>query len=145
MAIKISNMDELARALEPEIMKTVNQMAERVYETLNFFLDDYYTGWTPSSYRRTQDFLRSAVKTDAKMIGNRCVASVYIDYKSMDEYVNATGYQVTVWANSGSHGGVMVGHKPHVWDDTIDSTVTNGSLLNMALKYLKSKGFDIRK
>lgn len=138
-------MDELAKALQPMLMEMVNQMAERVYETLNYFLNEYYTGWTPTSYRRTQDFLHSAVKTDAKMVGSKAVASVYIDYDSMDEYVNATGYQVAEWANTGYHGGLSVNHKPHVWDDTIDETINNGLLLDMAVKYLKSQGFDVRK
>ena len=77
MAIHISNMDELAKALQPTMMGLVNQLADEVYKTLNYFLNEYYTGWTPQSYRRTEDFLRSAVKTEAKMKGNRCVASVY--------------------------------------------------------------------
>lgn len=145
MAVRISNMDELAKALQPTLMGMVNQMAERVYETLNYFLNDYYTGWIPTSYRRTQSYLRSAVKTDAKMVGNTCVASVYIDYESMDDYVNATGYQVAEWANDGYHGGLEVSHNPHVWDDTIDNTVNNGSLLDMAVKYLRSQGFEVRK
>lgn len=114
MAIKISNIDQLAKALQPTLMGMVNQMTGRVYETLNYFLNDYYEGWTPTSYRRTQSFLRSTVKTDAKMVGNKCVASVYIDYESMDEYLNATGYQVAEWANIGTHGGLSVNHKPRV-------------------------------
>lgn len=145
MAVRISNIDQLAKALEPTLMGMVNQMAERVYETLNFFLNDYYEGWTPLSYRRTQAFLRFAVKADAKMVGNKCVASVYIDYESMDEYLNATGYQVAEWANIGTHGGLSVSHKPRVWDDTIDKTVNNDSLLDMAVKYLRSHGFNVRK
>lgn len=145
MAVRISNMDQLAKALQPMMMNMVNQMADRVYETLNYFLNEYYTGWTPTSYRRTQDFLHSAVKTDAKMVGNRAVASVYIDYDSMDDYVNITGYQVAEWANTGLHGGVEVNHKPHIWDDAMDETINNGSLLNMAIKYLKSQGFNVRK
>lgn len=144
MARHISNMDELAKALQPTMVGLVNHLAEEVYETLNYFLKDYYTGWTPSSYRRTKDFLYSAVKTEAKMIGNKCVASVYIDYDSMDNYVNATGYQVAEWANTGLHGGLSVDHKPHVWDDTMDETINNGSLLNSAIAYLKSKGFSVR-
>lgn len=144
MARHISNMDELAKALQPTMVGLVNHLAEEVYETLNYFLKDYYTGWTPSSYRRTKDFLYSAVKTEAKMIGNKCVASVYIDYDSMDNYVNATGYQVAEWANTGLHGGLSVDHKPNVWDDTMDETINNGSLLNSAIAYLKSKGFSVR-
>lgn len=144
MAVHINNMDELARALQPTMMGLVNQMANEVYETLNYFLNDYYTGWIPSSYRRTRDFLYSAVKTEAKMVGSKCVASVYIDYDSMDEYVNATGFQVATWANTGYHGGLSVNHKPHVWNDTIENTIDNGSLLRTAIAYLKSKGYSVR-
>ncbi len=144
MATRISNMNELVKALQPVMMGLVNQLADEVYETLNYFLNDYYTGWTPSSYQRTKDFLHSAVKTEAKMIGNKCVASVYIDYDSMDDYVNATGFQVAQWANTGTHGGLSVNHKPHVWDDTMDNTINNGSLLKSAIEYLKSKGFSVR-
>ena len=144
MAIRINDMDELAKALQPTIKGLVNQLANEVYEVLNFFLLDYYTGWTPSSYERTKAFLYSAVKTEAKMVRDKCVASIYIDYNAMDEYVNTTGFQVAKWANDGLHGGISVNHKPHVWNDTIDYTINNGSLLKSAIAYLKSKGFSVR-
>lgn len=144
MARCINNLNELEKALQPILLNMVDELAENVYETLNYFLHDYYTGWTPSSYRRTEDFLRSAVKVDAKPYRGGAKASVYIDYESMDNYVNATGYQVADWANTGFHGGLSVNHKPHVWDDTMDATINNGSLLKMALEYLKSKGFSVR-
>ena len=70
MARSVSNMDQLASALASVMQSMVNQMADKVYETLNFYLQDYYTVWTPSSYRRTRDFLYSAVKTEARMVGN---------------------------------------------------------------------------
>ncbi len=144
MAQHISNMDELVKALQTIMLGLVNQMADEVYETLDYFLKDYYIGWTPSSYQRTKDFLYSAVKTEAKMIGSKCVASVYIDYDSMDDYVNATGFQVATWANTGYHGGLSVSHEPYVWDDTIENTINNGSLLKAAIQYLKSKGINVR-
>ena len=144
MAIHISSMSDLAKALQPTLKGLVDQLANQVYETLNYFLNDYYVGWTPESYQRTKDFLYSAVKTEAKMRGNKYVASVYIDYNSMDNYVNATGFQVATWANEGLHGGLSVNHKPHVWTDTIDNTINNGSLLNTAIEYLKSQGFSVR-
>lgn len=62
----------------------------------------------------------------------------------MNGYVNATGYQVSEWANKGLHGGISVSHKPHVWDDTMDETVNNGELLRLAVEYLRSKGFSVR-
>lgn len=137
-------MDELAKALQPTMKGLVNQLANEVYEVLNYFLLDYYTGWTPSSYERTKAFLYSAVKTEAKMVRDNAVASIYIDYNATDEYVNTTGFQIAKWANDGLHGGISVNHKPHVWNDTIDYTINNGSLLKSAIAYLKSKGFSVR-
>ena len=69
---------------------------------------------------------------------------VYIDYESMDNYVNTTGFQVATWANTGLHGGLSVSHKPHVWDDTLENTIDNGSLLQLAIQYLRSQGIPVR-
>ena len=144
MAKHISNMNDLEKALMPTMTKMVDTLAERVYETLNYFLQEYYDSYDPKSYRRTKDFLYSAVKVEPKIKGNKVVASVYIDTDSMDNYYNATGEQVTAWANQGLHGGLAVGTKtPHVWDDTLDATVNNGELLRLAVEYLKSKGFSV--
>lgn len=141
----ISNMNELEKALMPEMMKMEDVLAERVYETLNYFLQEYYSSYTPSLYQRQYDFLHSAVKVEPKMIGNKVVASVYIDYDSMDDYISATGHQVVSWANQGLHGGLDVGNNtPHVWNDTMDETINNGELLKLAIQYLKSKGFSVR-
>ena len=144
MARHFSNMDALQKAVQPVITKMVNELAKNVYETLNYYLDDYYTGWTPESYRRTKDFLYSAVKTEAKPYNGGVKASVYIDYESMNNYVDATGFQVAKWSNEGLHGGLAVSHKPHVWDDTMDNTINNGSLLEQAIEYLRSKGISVR-
>lgn len=137
-------MNDLQKALMPIMTKIVDVTAERVYQTLNYFLDEYYKGWTPESYRRSFDFLRSAVKADAKPYRNGVRASVYIDYDAMDDYVNATGFQVAEWANHGLHGGLEVKHKPHVWKDTIDETINNGSLLDLAVQYLRSQGIAVQ-
>lgn len=145
MAKHISSMNELEKALQPVMKGMVDTLAERVYETLNYFLQEYYDDYDPKSYRRQYDFLRSAVKVESKIKGNKVVASVYIDTDSMDNYYNATGEQVAQWANQGTHGGMVTGSKtPRVWDDTMDSTVNNGELLNLAIEYLRSKGFSVR-
>ena len=143
MAIQIKNMNDLEKALMPAMVSMVDELAERVYETLNYFLLDYYNGYNPKSYRRQYDFLRSAMKVEPKVIGNKVVASVYIDTDFMDNYNNVTGEQVTRWANTGFHGGLSVSHKPHVWQDTIDNTVNNGELLKLAVEYLRSKGYSV--
>ena len=145
MAKHISNMDELEKALMPTMLKMVDVMATKVYETLNYFLQEYYDSYDPVSYRRQKDFLYSAVKVEPKIVRNKAVASVYIDYESMDNYYNATGLQVVQWANQGLHGGLDVGdNTPHVWDDTMDETIKNGELLKSAIQYLKSKGINVR-
>ena len=144
MPKKINNMNDLQNALMPAMTKMVDMMAERVYQTLNYFLDEFYNGWTPDSYRRTFAFLRSAVKVDAVPYRNGVRASVSIDYESMDDYVNATGFQVAGWANTGLHGGLEVNHKPHVWKNTMDETINNGSLLDMAVQYLRSQGIAVQ-
>ncbi|MCM1049641.1 MAG: hypothetical protein NC433_14590 [Clostridiales bacterium] len=141
----ISNMNDLEKALMPTMTKMVDILAERVYETLNYFLQEYYNSYDPVSYRRQYDYLRSAVKVEPKISGGKVIASVFIDTDSMDNYYNATGEQVATWGNQALHGGLNVGNNtPHVWDDTIDSTVNNGELLRLALEYLKSKGFSVR-
>ena len=66
MARRISNMNVLQNALQPVMTRMVDQLAERVYETLNYFLNNYYTGWTPDGYSRTEVFLQSVVKADAQ-------------------------------------------------------------------------------
>ena len=144
MAVHVKNMKELAKALQPTLLKMTDQLADRVYENLNYFLLDYYEGYDPVSYQRTKDFLYSAVKVEAKPYKGGVKASVYIDYDSLTGYRNVSGYQVAKWANEGLHGGIEVDHKPHVWNDTMRETVDNGELLRLALDYLKSKGFSVR-
>lgn len=145
MAKHISNMNDLEKALMPTMSKMVDVLAERVYETLNYFLQEYYDSYDPKSYRRQYDYLRSAVKVEPKIMGNKVVASVYIDTDSMDNYYNATGEQVARWANQGTHGGTIQGNNtPHVWDDTMDETVNNGELLKLAIEYLRNQGISVR-
>ena len=144
MAKHIRNMNELAKAMQPVLLKMTDQLADRVYETLNYFLQEYYDGYDPVYYHRLQDFLHSAVKVDAQPYKGGVRASVYIDYDSLNSYREVSGYQVAKWSNEGLHGGIEVDHKPYVWDDTMRETIDNGELLRLALEYLKSKGFSVR-
>ncbi len=145
MAIHVKNMKELNKALQPVMKGMVDKMAERVEQTLNYFLQEYYDSYDPVYYRRLYDFLHSVVRTEAKVVGNKVVASVYIDTDSMNNYYEATGEQIARWANQGTHGGTIQGNNtPHVWDDTMRETIENGELLRLALEYLKSKGFSVR-
>ena len=129
----------------PTMVKMADTLAERVYEALNYFLQEYYNSYDPVYYRRQFDFLRSAIKVEPKVKDSKVVAAVYIDTDHMDNYYNATGKQVASWANQGLHGGKIEGNNtPHVWDDTVKNTIENGELLRLAVDYLKSKGIDVR-
>lgn len=145
MAVHVKNMKELNKALQPVMVGMVDKMAERVEQTLNYFLQEYYDSYDPVYYRRLYDFLHSVIRTEAKVVGNKVVASVYIDTDSMNNYYEATGEQIARWANQGTHGGTIRGNNtPHVWDDTMRETVNNGELLKLAVDYLKSKGISVR-
>lgn len=145
MAKVINNMDELAIALQPTMQKMVDGMADRVYETLNFFLQKYYDSYNPIYYRRQYDFLRSGFKVDARIVRGKAVASVYIDVDYMSNYYGVTGQQVATWANEGLHGGKNLAlNTPCVWDVTMVTTVDNGALVRDAVAYLRSQGFTVR-
>ena len=127
MAKRISNMNQLQKALMPTMVKMTGTLAERVYEALNYFLQEYYNSYDPVYYRRQFDFLRSAVKIEPRVKGNKVVAAVYIDTDHLDNYYNATGEEVASWANRGLHGGKSEGNNtPHVLDDKIKTTVDTG-------------------
>ena len=82
----IRNMKDLEKALQPVMLGMADKLAERVYETLNYFLQEYYNSYDPKSYSRQFDFLRSAVKVEPKVIGNKVTAAVFIDEDYMDNY-----------------------------------------------------------
>lgn len=141
----INNMNDLAIALQPTLKKMVDGMAQRVYETLNFFLQRYYDSYDPVFYRRQYDFLRSGFKVDARIVRGKAVASVYIDTDYMSNYYGVSGEQATTWANEGLHGGKNLGtNTPHVWDVTMANTVDNGALVRDAVAYLRSQGYIVR-
>lgn len=138
-------MNDLAIALQPTLKKMVDGMAQRVYETLNFFLQRYYDSYDPVFYRRQYDFLRSGFKVDARIVRGKAVASVYIDTDYMSNYYGVSGEQATTWANEGLHGGKNLGtNTPHVWDVTMANTVDNRALVRDAVAYLRSQGYIVR-
>ena len=68
MAIHVKNMKELNKVLQPLMKGMVDKMAERVEQTLNYFLQKYYDSYDPVYYRRLHDFLHSAIKTEPRIV-----------------------------------------------------------------------------
>lgn len=52
MAKSVGTMNELAAALGSTILGMVNEMTERVYQTMNYFLQEYCNDYNPKYYRR---------------------------------------------------------------------------------------------
>jgi hypothetical protein len=144
MATRTGGKKELEQFLLEQCRQLCEFAANEVYEAINYFIAQYYSeDWDNRSYQRTEAFLRSAFKTEVKKVGNGYQAVVGIDYESLNEYENATGFQVVKWSNEGLHGGIDVGTNTHVWDDAMDSTINSGQLLSDCIKYLRSKGLTI--
>jgi hypothetical protein len=143
MAVINIKPSDLQKIMEQHAKQLCELMANEVYEAVNFFLNQYYEEWTPVQYQRSYDMLHSAFKTNVKKVGNSFVAEVGIDYESLDNYKDATGYDVVTWANNGLHGGMNVGTNTKVWDDAIEETIGSGQLLLDCIAYLKSKGFTV--
>lgn len=72
--MEINNVNDLSKIMQPVLVGLVDQLANRVYETLNFFLQSYYDSYNPVSYRRQYDFLRSAIKVKGRMSRGKAVA-----------------------------------------------------------------------
>lgn len=147
MGIKTGGSKELESYMLAMSKQACEYMVEGFYETLNFFLAQYYSEWHPSSYQRGYDLLHSAFKTEVKRVGMGYQAIVGIDYESLDNYKSASGYQVVSWANTkGIHGGLDVsdeGADTAVWDDAYNSAITSGQLIKDCLAFLKVKGINI--
>jgi len=139
----ITSYAELEKMIQQQAKQLCEHAANEVYETINFFINQYYSEWTPAIYQRTYDFLHSAFKTNVIQNGKSFVAEVGIDYESLNDYQNATGLEIVTWANSELHGGLNVGTHTRVWDDTIESAITSGQLLKDCIDFLKNKGFTV--
>lgn len=137
------SMIDLEKFMLDHCKQLCEYAANEVYEAINYFLDQYYSEWKPATYQRTYEFLHSAFKTDIKKVGNGYEIEVGIDYESLDDYENATGFEVVSYANQGLHGGLDVNTNTHVWDDAIDSTIESGQLLADCIIFLKSRGLTV--
>lgn len=136
------NAKDLENYLKNLAKQVCDYASNVVYEAINYYLNQYYSEWTPEYYHRTEQLLRSAFKTKSVWSGNSWTAEVGIDYEALD-YSEATGYQVITWANEERHGGLDVGTNTRVYDDAIDNTIRNGQLIEDIIKYIQDKGINV--
>lgn len=141
-------MKELEKYMLQQCKALCEMASIEFEETVNYFLAQYYKeDWDSRKYDRTKALLHSCFRTEVKKRGNGYYSEVYIDYESLNDYENATGFQVVTWANTkGIHGGFDAsgfGADTAVWDDSIDSAINSGQLFKDCITFLRSKGLTV--
>ena len=71
---------------------------EKVFQIIERHLKQFYDEFDPSVYERTNQLLKSLVKSEIKQIGNEIVAEVYFDLDKLDysiKYLNGAFYKNT--------------------------------------------------
>jgi hypothetical protein len=62
----------------------VRASQEKIYQIIERVLKQFYDEFDPVMYKRTNQLMRSLVKSDVKQIGNQIVAEVYFDLNKLD-------------------------------------------------------------
>lgn len=166
MAQIIKNLDQLAKALEPKIIATLELVAEDVKKEIDEYLGKYYSEYMPIYYSRT-DQLRDCCKIGkTKVSGNKISIEVYLDVDLLNYITKgADPYKSLVSANSGLHGGwnpsnTSIGQVPwsqissndgsrygsgiQIWEEPMDELLDNGKLVELFKKHAKARGLNIR-
>ena len=128
---------------------------EKIHKTIDTFLKQYYSEFTPREYIRTNQLLHSLVKTGVKSTGNGYEAEVYFDagrlnYQmgfmplqhtpehGMYGYATWSGGQVLETAMQGSHGGAEYGTP--IW---AMSMAKLGNIIQLLVRELRVAGIPI--
>ena len=80
----ITSKLQLKLALEEKIRKSMQDLKEHIYNTVDEFLQEFYGEFTPVMYKRTKQFLHSLVSTEVIYTGKGFEFKVYIDYSKVN-------------------------------------------------------------
>ncbi len=102
------NRNELLRFLYDKAYDALRDAQVVVYDIIQDYLQQFYADYDPVLYERTEQLLRSLVKSDIRSSSKGFVADVYFDLSSLN-YVTGnqpTGEQVMKAAAQGLHGAI---------------------------------------
>lgn len=123
-----------------------NKVAGLVEDKLYDFIKEYYREYTPEQYERTWKFLNSLVKTKAELVGNKWVATVYIDtsvqYPSMWNGEHWDMGNTAYMANEGRHGDRTVGSM-RFYDDAYKEILSDKHLTSSLAAFIKKQGLSV--
>ena len=166
------SLDALESYILSRSQVAIRQAQEEVYGIINKFLKQYYSEYDPSVYERTNQLLRSLVKTNIIHTGNCWEAYIYFDIGSLDytiktftrpsyycdgSYHNPFNPKSTspdgVFNNPEGSGQLVVESAAHgkhggkssgtaVWDSSIK--ILNKEAINILKKWLKYNGIPVK-
>ena len=174
MAQKIHNFGDFAEALKPQVVATLEKVADDVKKEIDKAIDKYYSEYDPSArqivgrywYDRT-DQLRNCCKVgQPKISGSTITIEVYLDIDSLNyESPGADAYKTVVAANAGLHGGWDVsnfvkgqttwgsiadndgsrwGSGTQIWEEPMNELFNGGKLVTLFKKYAKTYGLNLK-
>lgn len=174
MAQKIHNFGDFAKALKPQVVATLEKVADDVKKEIDKAIDKYYSEYDPSArqivgrywYKRT-DQLRNCCKIgQPKTSGNTITIEVYLDIDSLNyESPGADAYKTVVAANAGLHGGWDVssfvkgqttwgsiadndgsrwGSGTQIWEEPMNELFEGDKIVTLFKKYAKAHGLNLK-
>lgn len=140
---------ELKKYILSRCRKSIVEVEKKIYGIIDSYLKKYYSEFSPKEYIRTEQLLRSLVRTGVKQVGSSFVAEVYFDASALNYeqgmmplqhtpehgmygWATWTGDKVLETAMHGSHGGYKMGTA--IWDKSLTEIGDGHVLLIQALK-----------
>lgn len=145
--MEIKNETQLKRVLMPKLENALFKTQEKVYQIIDRYLKMFYADYDPVLYDRTEQLLRSLVKSQVHQDGNGFVAEVYFNFNELKYYTGAKpeGIQVMDAAAKGGHGAEglrVVAGNIGIWEDPI--RVLDEKAIKILKRMLISEGIPIK-
>lgn len=158
------SMSELKAYLMPKMEKALIRERDSVYSVINMYLKQFYEEYDPNEYHRTEQLLRSLVKSEIKQEANGFSAYVYFDIDGLDyalhraswtKEMNRTVANIALTGKKGDapaisvkhgykypHGGYNIAkrkrgvHQTKIWIESLKTLEgSTGALLTMLNMY----------
>ncbi len=174
MAKVFMNFGQFAEMLKPQVVATLELVAQDVKAEIDGALQRYYDEYDPSFgkvltswfYQRT-DQLRNCCKIGKpKIVGNTISIEVYLDIDSLSyDTKGADPFKTVVAANAGLHGGwdisdfsqgqvpwsaissnngTAYGSGTQIWEEPIHELLDTGKLVTLFKKCAKARGLNLK-
>lgn len=124
-----------------------NRVTDLVKDKLYDFIKEYYQEYSPEQYERTWKFLNSLVQTKAELVGNKWIATVYIDtsiqYSSTWNGEHWDVGNTAYMANKGLHGNTKVGDQKF-FHNAYREILSDKHLTSSLFSFIKKQGLSVK-